>query len=46
MNKSDTIASLAAALNKAQAEMSGAKKSANVIPKRQKAVPRHTVELS
>ena len=28
MNKSDTIASLAAALNKAQAEMSGAKKSA------------------
>lgn len=29
MNKSDTIASLAAALNKAQAEMSGAKKSAN-----------------
>ena len=28
MNKSETIASLAAALNKAQAEMSGAKKSA------------------
>lgn len=28
MNKTDTIASLAAALNKAQAEMSGAKKSA------------------
>ena len=46
MKTSETLSKIAPAFVKAQAAMAGATKSAKVIPKRQKAVPRHTVELS